>query len=76
MSVSQARPPNMPPYPKEFKSIEDLDNFLAMERKRTLIIDLLWMEKSLIGGDFSHYSSIIKSKMELKKINETLFPEK
>lgn len=65
MSTCRLKPPGMPKYPITLE-----------ERKRELLSDLLWAEKSLIGGDFSHYASLIKSKMELKKINETLFPEK
>lgn len=66
MSVSQVRPPNMPPYPDTLVSI-------AKEKKRGLISDMIWMERCLIGGDFNYYVENIKTKAELKKLNNVIY---
>lgn len=57
----------MPPYPSQKRTALDL-----VARKKQLFLDLLFMERTQIGGDFRYFKALVKIRKELKSINDKL----
>ncbi len=46
-----------------------------VSRKKELLSDILFWEKSLALGDFHDFANLVRAKKELKEINEILSSE-